>query len=82
MSLPRADRSQRTRRAAQALVLWQSLVLAGIVLVTLFAIWHLRRRSRVIRAKFKPQYHPEETLDHFQNDPAGTSVISLDDNRS
>ena len=52
----------RARKAAQALILWESVVLVGIGSVTALAIWHLRRRSRIIRENFRPTRLPAESL--------------------
>lgn len=51
----------RARRAAQALILWEAVVLVGIGAVTTLAIWHLRRRSRIIREQFRPKHLPPES---------------------
>ncbi|MBI1325138.1 hypothetical protein GC170_18390 [bacterium] len=51
----------RARRAAQALILWEAIVLIGICAVTSLAIWHLRRRSSVIREQFRPRQLPPQT---------------------
>ena len=66
----------RARRAAQALILWEAVVLVGIGLVTLMAIWHLRRRSRVIREQFRPRYLPAEPRSEF---PAEIRDTTADD---
>lgn len=55
----------RARRAAQALILWEAIVLIGIGAVTSLAIWHLRRRSSVIREQFRPKQLPPETRCEF-----------------
>jgi len=58
----------RARRAAQALILWEAVVLVGIGAVTTLAIWHLRRRSRVIREQFRPRQFPAEPRSEFTVD--------------
>jgi len=67
MTLTDAEKSRRKRRLAQALFLWQGVALIGILTVSLFAIWHLKRRSRVIREKFHPKRFPEEAI--FDSEP-------------
>jgi len=62
MNPPAKADDARTRRAAQALVLWQGLVLVGICVVTALSIWHLRRRANVIRDRLRPRQFPAESL--------------------
>ncbi len=72
----------RTRRAAQALVLWQAVVLTGISTVTVLSIWHLRRRSRMIRARLRPQHFPEKSLAEIQAELSEPAPDALPDKRS
>lgn len=64
----------RARRAAQALILWEAVVLVGIGAVTTLAIWHLRRRSRVIREQFRPRQFPPESRGEFPGDFRDSTV--------
>lgn len=64
----------RARRAAQALILWEAVVLVGIGAVTALAIWHLRRRSRVIREQFRPRQFPAEPRGEFPGDFRDSTV--------
>ncbi|MFM7318594.1 MAG: hypothetical protein ACKO85_07120 [Isosphaeraceae bacterium] len=42
------------RRIADAVVLWQLLTLAGLVVVSVFTIWHLKRRGSIVRNRIEP----------------------------
>ncbi len=42
------------RRIRDAVVLWQLLTLAGLVLVSVFTIWHLKRRGSIVRNRIEP----------------------------
>jgi len=72
----------RTRRAAQALALWQGVVLTGISTVTVLSIWHLRRRSRMIRDRLRPQHFPEKSLADLQAELSEPAPDALHDKRS
>ncbi len=72
----------RTRRAAQALALWQGVVLTGISAVTVLSIWHLRRRSRMIRARLRPQHFPEKSLAEIHDEFAQPAADAPQHKRS
>lgn len=42
------------RRIRDAVVLWQLLTLAGLVVVSVFTIWHLKRRGSIVRNRIEP----------------------------
>ncbi len=69
----------RARRAAQALILWEAVVLSGISAVTGLAIWHLRRRAHVIRDQFRPSRLPAESLKEIE---PGNSGPETDESKS
>ena len=35
-------------------ILWQLLTLGGIILITIFTIWHLKRRGMIVRNRINP----------------------------
>jgi uncharacterized oligopeptide transporter (OPT) family protein len=74
--------AEKRRRAVQALVLWESLVLIGIGAVSILSIWHLRRRSRLIRSKFRPQRHLEDTFEESEPALSGLDEISRNEPRT
>ena len=39
----------KARRIRKIVVLWEILTLSGISIVSLFIIWHLKRRSGIVR---------------------------------
>ena len=42
------------QRIKDLVVLWQLLALAGITIVSILTIWHLKRRSMIVRNRIKP----------------------------
>jgi hypothetical protein len=44
----------RERQARNAVVLWGSLTLGGIGILSAFALWHLARRGRLLRDRLGP----------------------------
>ena len=45
---------QEKKRIGDAVVLWQLLTLLGVVVVSIFAIWHLKRRGAIVRSRIAP----------------------------
>lgn len=43
----------KARRVRKIVVLWEVLTLSGISIVALFIIWHLKRRSGIVRNQIK-----------------------------
>ena len=39
----------KARRIRKIVILWEILTLSGISIVSLFIIWHLKRRSGIVR---------------------------------
>lgn len=42
------------QRIKDLVVLWQLLALAGISIVSILTIWHLKRRGMIVRNRIKP----------------------------
>ena len=42
------------QRIKDLVVLWQMLALAGITIVSILTIWHLKRRGMIVRNRIKP----------------------------
>jgi len=46
---PLDSAEMKARRIHKIVVLWEILTLSGISIVALFIIWHLKRRSGIVR---------------------------------
>jgi hypothetical protein len=46
---PLDSAEMKARRIHKIVVLWEILTLSGISIVSLFIIWHLKRRSGIVR---------------------------------
>ena len=46
---PQDSAEMKARRIRKIVVLWEILTLSGISIVALFIIWHLKRRSGIVR---------------------------------
>jgi hypothetical protein len=46
---PQDSAEMKARRIRKIVVLWEILTLSGITIVSLFIIWHLKRRSGIVR---------------------------------
>ena len=46
---PQDSAEMKARRIRKIVVLWEILTLSGISIVSLFIIWHLKRRSGIVR---------------------------------
>ena len=49
MTDPLDSAEMKARRIHKIVVLWEILTLSGISIVALFIIWHLKRRSGIVR---------------------------------
>ena len=49
MTDPLDSAEMKARRIHKIVVLWEILTLSGISIVSLFIIWHLKRRSGIVR---------------------------------
>lgn len=49
MTDPLDSAEMKARRIRKIVVLWEILTLSGISIVSLFIIWHLKRRSGIVR---------------------------------
>lgn len=47
-------RKSRGRRVRQAAVLWGTLTLGGVGILSAFVLWHLWRRGRLLRDRLGP----------------------------
>jgi hypothetical protein len=46
---PQDSAEMKARRIRKIVILWEILTLSGISIVSLFIIWHLKRRSGIVR---------------------------------
>lgn len=44
----------KTDGVRDLVILWQLLTLGGIILITIFTIWHLKRRGMIVRNRINP----------------------------
>ena len=49
MTDPQVSAEMKARRIRKIVILWEILTLSGISIVSLFIIWHLKRRSGIVR---------------------------------
>ena len=49
MTDPQDSAEMKARRIRKIVILWEILTLSGISIVSLFIIWHLKRRSGIVR---------------------------------
>ncbi len=49
MTDPLDSAEMKARRIHKIVILWEILTLSGISIVALFIIWHLKRRSGIVR---------------------------------
>lgn len=48
------ERLVKKKLVRQAVALWQLITLAGVGILSLFIIWHLRRRAAMVRSRIQP----------------------------
>lgn len=73
MNDPEKPRVQKDRKAAaQAVRLWAGVTLSSVVILSLFVIWHLVRRGRVLQGSLAPP-RPLERLEIPSVEPEGSS---------
>lgn len=49
--MPTPTKSEQRRRVGMLARLWGELTLGGVLVVTGFVLWHLRRRGRLLRER-------------------------------
>lgn len=48
------ERLVKKKLVRQAVALWQLITLAGVGILSVFIIWHLRRRAAIVRGRIQP----------------------------
>ncbi|RLT13455.1 MAG: hypothetical protein DWI24_04455 [Planctomycetota bacterium] len=41
-------------RIRKLVILWEIITLSGISMITIFIIWHLRRRAEIVKSNVRP----------------------------
>ncbi|MEI7922099.1 MAG: hypothetical protein WCJ40_09340 [Planctomycetota bacterium] len=44
----------KDERIRKMVILWEIITLSGISIITVFIIWHLRRRAEIVKSNVRP----------------------------
>ncbi|MCY2936605.1 MAG: hypothetical protein NT172_20890 [Planctomycetota bacterium] len=44
----------KDERIRKMVILWEIITLSGISMITIFIIWHLRRRAEIVKSNVRP----------------------------